>query len=226
MLASAILVLVTLTGVMFTSPFLQIEENRGVQRGVTYTAIFVVTIMLIYWLLIFTKELCLGKSKRQKPDKHAIASHRSVIKTMKRPTSFRRNELSDDISYLELAGHTFPDPSSLNDLMNKMNDLQTQYEELMIVDNDNITVQNQISSSLRRMSTYLSRPSSETTNLNVKTNDSNCETKQYTTMKQETVSSPSEGSSAAELVVRSSNSRYTQSRDFRRSLKSFTADYF
>ena len=48
MLASGILV--TLTGVMFTSPFLLDEENRMVQRTVVFTVIGVIGVTVVYWL--------------------------------------------------------------------------------------------------------------------------------------------------------------------------------
>jgi len=69
MLASGILV--TLTGVMFTSPFLLDEENRMVQRTVVFTVIGVIGVTVVYWLVFFIREICIAKHQK---------SHRSKLK--------------------------------------------------------------------------------------------------------------------------------------------------
>ena len=72
MLASGILV--TLTGVMFTSPFLLDEENRSVQRVVTYTVIVVIGCTLIYWVTFFIREICIAKFQKSQRSKLKWAS--------------------------------------------------------------------------------------------------------------------------------------------------------
>jgi paraquat-inducible protein B len=142
--------------------------------------------------------------------------------------------LKNGISYLSLAGHTFPDPSCLQNLMKKMNNLQRKYEELIMA--DNITTQKETALSLKQltkdMSASLSTLESETT-------DSNGETKTSLTT-QSTASSTNEDvfvelksvptslkvSSAAELDGGSSNLRKLKYLGSTNHLKSSTADYF
>ena len=72
MLASGILV--TLTGVMFTSPFLLDEENRTVQRAVVFTVISVIGFTLVYWLIFFIREICIAKHQKSQRSKLKWAS--------------------------------------------------------------------------------------------------------------------------------------------------------
>jgi hypothetical protein len=94
MLASAIIV--TLTGVMFTSPFLLDEENIRVKQSVTYTVIVIVTATIIYWLLFFIREICIAREQKKARAKMHWASlkhgkdHRNLLKML-----HRENELDD-----------------------------------------------------------------------------------------------------------------------------------
>lgn len=94
MLASAIIV--TLTGVMFTSPFLLDEENFRVRQFVTYAVIVIVVVTIIYWLLFFIREICIAREQKKARAKMHWASlrygkdHRNLLKMLG-----RENELDD-----------------------------------------------------------------------------------------------------------------------------------
>jgi hypothetical protein len=148
MLASAIIV--TLTGVMFTSPFLLDEENLRVKQSVTYTVIVIVTVTIIYWLMFFIREICIAREQKKARAKMHWASlkhgkdHRSLLKMIGRenelddpdfnPKKKAINGLDYDALLTQLALHVDSNAHAVSGSMDNLTDLAGMDMDMDILD--------------------------------------------------------------------------------------------